>query len=218
MSVPQGDKQIKLVIIGDGAVGKTCFLIMYAKGEYPSEYVPTYAPEVIILFLSFYDFFSSRKHNFIFCSVFDNYTSMVQVNGEEVILSLWDTAGQEEYAAMRLFSYDNTDIFLVCYAVNSENSLENVLKKWVPEAKSKSPKARFILIGTKSDLRGTALQNDSRFAQPERAKQIAKQIKAVGCLECSALKNIGVKEAFDVAILAAVRGEDTGGQSCCSVL
>ncbi|KAA6359085.1 MAG: putative small Rho GTPase cdc42, partial [Streblomastix strix] len=108
-------RQIKLVIIGDGAVGKTCFLIMYAKGEYPQEYVPN--QQIFLLFIS----------------VFDNYTSTVTVNGEDILLSLWDTAGQEEYDAMRVFSYDNTDVFLTCFSVNSATSLENVERKWVPE-------------------------------------------------------------------------------------
>ncbi|TFY54479.1 hypothetical protein EVJ58_g8843 [Rhodofomes roseus] len=66
----------KLVIVGDGACGKTSLLCSFALGEFPKEYQPT---------------------------IFENYVAEIRLDGKPVQLALWDTAGQEEYE-VRSFS------------------------------------------------------------------------------------------------------------------
>lgn len=73
LSCPQAEaaneRTIKLVVVGDGAVGKTCLLIAYAQGVFPENYVPT---------------------------VFDNYVVDLTAEGQTIHLGLWDTAGMCE--------------------------------------------------------------------------------------------------------------------------
>merc|ERR1719391_1041307 len=55
------------------------------------------------------------------------------VDGRPINLGLWDTAGQEDYDRLRPLSYPQTDVFLVCFAINNQASSENVKSKWEPD-------------------------------------------------------------------------------------
>uniref|UniRef100_A0A5F8G6V2 Ras homolog family member J n=1 Tax=Monodelphis domestica TaxID=13616 RepID=A0A5F8G6V2_MONDO len=119
-------KPLKCVVVGDGAVGKTCLLMSYANDAFPEEYVPT---------------------------VFDHYAVTVTVGGKQHLLGLYDTAGQEDYNQLRPLSYPNTDVFLICFSVVNPASYHNVQEEWVPELKGCMPHVPFVLIGTQIDLR-----------------------------------------------------------------
>nr|XP_035923626.1 rho-related GTP-binding protein RhoJ isoform X2 [Halichoerus grypus] len=119
-------KMLKCVVVGDGAVGKTCLLMSYANDAFPEEYVPT---------------------------VFDHYAVTVTVGGKQHLLGLYDTAGQEDYNQLRPLSYPNTDVFLICFSVVNPASYHNVQEEWVPELKDCMPHVPYVLIGTQIDLR-----------------------------------------------------------------
>ena len=62
-------------------------------------------------------------------TVFENYVADVEVDGKHVELALWDTAGQEDYDRLRPLSYPDSHVILICFAVDSPDSLENVQEK-----------------------------------------------------------------------------------------
>jgi small GTP-binding protein len=62
-------------------------------------------------------------------TVFENYISRVDLDHKQVELALWDTAGQEDYDRLRPLSYFETDVVVICYAVDNQNSFQNVRDK-----------------------------------------------------------------------------------------
>merc|ERR1711879_42010 len=180
-----------------GAVGKTCLLISYTTNAFPGEYIPT---------------------------VFDNYSANVMVDGKPINLGLWDTAGQEDYDRLRPLSYPQTNVFLICFAVVSTSSFNNVKKKWVPEIQQHAEGVPIILVGTKADLRNDeATQNNLQkkgltYVTPEQANQLAQEIKAKKYIECSALTQEGLKGVFDEAIRAALHKDDNKPKDCCVMI
>ena len=70
----------------------------------------------------------------------------------QVELALWDTAGQEDYDRLRPLSYPDTDVILMCFSIDSPDSLENIPEKWTPEVKHFCPNVPIILVGNKKVL------------------------------------------------------------------
>lgn len=77
----------------------------------------------------------------------------VVVDGKRVELALWDTAGQEDYDRLRPLSYPDSHVILICFAVDSPDSLDNVQEKWISEVLHFCSGLPIILVGCKKDLR-----------------------------------------------------------------
>lgn len=69
-------------------------------------------------------------------------------------MNIMDTAGQEDYANLRVLSFKNTNCFIVCFSVVDMVTFNNVKASWIPEVRQEEPGAKILLVGTKSDLRG----------------------------------------------------------------
>jgi len=179
-------QNIKCVVCGDGAVGKTCLLISYTTNAFPGEYIPT---------------------------VFDNYSANVMVDGRPINLGLWDTAGQEDYDRLRPLSYPNTDVFLLCFAISTPTSFDNIKNKWYPEIQSHAPGVPFILVGNKVDLRNDPATIKALEAKRQspiatiQGQTLCTELKGFKYVECSAKTQEGLKQVFDECIRCVLLGQ-----------
>lgn len=163
----QSPQSYKIVLIGDKQVGKT-FLIR-----------------------SFID----TSLNPTSPTTFDNYSINLKIDEKEYHLSIWDTAGQEQYDQLRVLSYPQTDIFCVCYAINNIDSF-NHIKKWVKEVQRYE--AKYVLVGCKSDTRNDKVQNGD-LVYKEQGEKYAKE-NNMKFVECSALEKENVNLVFKTCV------------------
>jgi cell division control protein 42 len=118
----------KILALGDGAAGKTCFLIRATGEAFPQEYVPT---------------------------VLDNYSAFMRCEKYNVVMTigLWDTFARSDSERLRPLSYPDTDVMVLCFDVTSRVQFDNCFVKYLPEVKHHIPSATIVLLGLKSDLR-----------------------------------------------------------------
>ncbi|VDD83685.1 unnamed protein product [Mesocestoides corti] len=187
----------KLVIVGDGTCGKTCLLIVFSKDQFPEVYVPT---------------------------VFENYVADIEIDNTRVELALWDTAGQEDYDRLRPLSYPETDVILMCFSIDSPDSLENISEKWTAEVQHFCPNVPIILVGNKKDLRNDE-KTRAELAKvkqttvtTEQGKAKAMQIGAYDYIECSAKTKENVRKVFETATRAALETSKKSRKKRCKVL
>ena len=181
-------RNVKTVVVGDGANGKTCMLVSYTTNTFPKDYIPT---------------------------VFDNYAATVMVDGVPINLALWDTAGQGDYDRLRPLSYSQTDVFLITFSLTNRTSFENVKSKWSYEIKQFDACAPIILVGTKLDMRDTAPPGTTvSYQEGETLKHM---INAHHYIECSALTQQNLKHLFDQTIRVALQQQKTKSppSHCC---
>ena len=165
---------VRVVAIGDGAVGKTSMLLVFKGDPFPEDYEP---------------------------SIFENHHEMRTFQGKTYCLHLWDTSGQEEYDRLRPMSYAKCDVVLICFSLDNKESLKNVIDKWKLEIVEDCPKAAIVLVGTKMDLWDP--KSEGAITQAE-IDDVAKQIKAFKSINCSAKNNTNIGNVFDLAITAAL--------------
>jgi len=182
-----GAKRVKLVVVGDGAVGKTSLLISYATGEFPTEYLPT---------------------------VFENYTAQMKREHDVILLHLWDTAGQEDYDRLRPLSYPGADVLVLCFSTISQASYDAIKEKWAPEVHHYVPNIPHLLVGTKIDLReAKAPDPNSGKYEPitsEQGKAMADEIGAVKYMEVSSKTGKGLNEVFNEAVSLVLKERESG--------
>ena len=157
----------KIIIIGDQNVGKSSITIRGAKNLFNEVYTPTVGFEFI--------------------------TFNVRINDQIVKLQIWDTCGQERYRSLISSFYRNSCLAIIVYAIDSQNSFENV-EDWIDEIKSQTnPNIKIFLIGNKIDL------ENQRCVDKNIAEQIVKEHNLDFFMETSAKTGENTQKLFVVA-------------------
>jgi len=181
--------QRKLVVLGDGACGKTSLLNVFTRGYFPQVYEPT---------------------------VFENYVYDIWIDNQQIELSLWDTAGQEEFDRLRTLSYADTHVVMMCFSVDNRDSLDNIDSKWMQEILEHCEGVKIVLVALKCDLREDTqvIRNMQRYGEKpvtyEEGLSVARNIQAARYLECSAKHNRGVREAFEQSARVSIHAKPKG--------
>ncbi|XP_053687051.1 ras-like GTP-binding protein RhoL [Sabethes cyaneus] len=165
---------LNIVVVGDGTVGKTCLLHAYTDESFTIEYIPT---------------------------IYDKGSIDLILNGIKYTIQLHDTAGQEDYERIRQQFYKRANCFLLCYAINSRTSFENITAKWLPELTA-NQRVPIVLAATKLDLR----RNISSEISTREGEQLSRKMNANSFVECSAKENINIKLAIEEAVRACLLG------------
>ena len=101
----------KIVLLGDGGVGKTCIISRYTSGTYDSG--------------------SAATNGASFCSKSVKFDEL----GKSLLLDIWDTAGQERYRALTKFFYKDAAVCILVYDITRRASFEELKKYWITELK-----------------------------------------------------------------------------------
>ena len=115
----------KILLLGDGAVGKTALVHRFVHDRFNKAYLMTIG--------------------------MDPYSRYETIDGKKICYSLWDIAGQDRFKSMRGMFFRGAMGSLVTFDLTREESFKNV-ENWINEAKSESPNQLFILVGNKADL------------------------------------------------------------------
>ena len=119
------DYSLKVVVVGDSGVGKTCFLLRFVRDQWEGETQPTLGVEFL--------------------------TKVVSTETHRIQLQLWDTAGQELFRSVTRGYYRGSAGAIVVFSLTSQDSFTNVAQ-WIQDIKELARSdVVTVLIGNKSD-------------------------------------------------------------------
>ncbi|KAI8429536.1 hypothetical protein MSG28_000167 [Choristoneura fumiferana] len=165
---------LKIVILGDGGVGKSCLMSRFISNHFDDHSFHTIGVEFM--------------------------NKSIEVNGKQYTLQVWDTAGQERFKSLRTPFYRGTDICILAYSVDDRSSFGNI-KMWLNEflhyagVKNGIERFPFMVVGNKSDV-----PSREREVSHDQLKQWCADNKIASYIETSAKNDNNVVEAFTMAV------------------
>ncbi|XP_045160311.1 ras-related protein Rab-23-like [Mercenaria mercenaria] len=153
---------IKVVVVGNGAVGKSSMIQRYCKGIFTKDYKKTIGVD-----------FLERQ---------------IEVNGEDIRLMLWDTAGQEEFDAITKAYYRGAQACVLAFSTVDRDSFE-AIESWKRKVEDEVGEISMVIVQNKIDL------IDDAVVQPDEAEALAKKLR-LRFYRTSVKDNLNVEEVF----------------------
>ena len=165
----EGPPSIKITLLGNPGVGKTCIISRYIDDVFEENNAPTIGA---------------------------NYSEkVINKNGKEYELNIWDTAGQEKFHALGKHFYKEAYVVCLVYDITSQESLEHLKTIWYPDLLKYGEKYTILaVVGNKSDL-----YEGDNLADENFAKEFAKEIGATFQL-VSAKSGEGINKLFNTLV------------------
>ena len=177
------DKQYKVVMLGSGAVGKSAITVQMVSGHFLSSYDPT---------------------------IEDSYRTTININNKDIILNIIDTAGQEEFYALRDQYMRSGDGYIIVFSITSVTSfLEvNAIKEQLNIVLDTDDNTLIpiILVGNKCDL------EEYRQVQSSDAQRLADEWK-VKYFETSAKNKTNINRIFEELVYLIEANNQTNIQN-----
>ncbi|XP_023682746.1 ras-related protein Ral-B isoform X1 [Paramormyrops kingsleyae] len=154
----------KVIMVGSGGVGKSALTLQFMYDEFVEDYEPTKA---------------------------DSYRKKVVLDGEEVQIDILDTAGQEDYAAIRDNYFRSGEGFLLVFSITEQESFAATaeFREQILRVKAEENCIPLLLVGNKSDL------EERRQVAVEEARSRAEEW-GVQYVETSAKTRANVDKVF----------------------
>jgi len=170
---------LKVIILGDSAVGKTSLMNRFVKQEFSQQYRATIGA----------DFLSKE----------------IMVDNKLVTLQIWDTAGQERFQSLGVAFYRGSDCCVLVYDITSSksfDSLESWREEFLNQANPKNPESfPFVVLGNKVD------KETERRVPQTKAQAWTRSKGEIPLFECSAKDSLNVEEAFQEIARRALKKE-----------
>lgn len=156
-------KEYKIVVLGSGGVGKSAITVQFVQGIFVEKYDPT---------------------------IEDSYRKQVEVEGNQCMLEILDTAGTEQFTAMRDLYMKNGQGFVLVYSIIAMSTFNdlNDLRDQILRVKD-TDNVPMILAGNKCDL------NDQRVVSYAQGENLSKEFSCK-FLECSAKGKVNIDQLF----------------------
>ena len=154
----------KLVVLGSGGVGKSALTVRFVQGIFVYKYDPT---------------------------IEDSYRKQAEVDGQQCLLEILDTAGTEQFSAMRDLYMRNGQGFALVYSITSRASFEELaqLRYQILVVKD-AFHVPMVLVGNKCDL------ENEREVSTDEGQSLARQWGNITFMETSAKSKINTSEIF----------------------